>query len=194
MGIATARGGHDAVVAVAIGGSPALALDPTRLLEAPGPVRAVAVFLGVLLAGGALLRRFEPFVERAIDASTARPLRSMAYGLAAHLVVAFAAVYLASQLAGFSVSGRSVGGVGAVLGVGLLLLAGAVGFTVAGQIATGLRGRRRPMVGLVVGALGAAAVALVDPLVGGLVWLVVVSTGIGGPVRSWVHASAEHDV
>lgn len=193
MESATVPGAVDAVGAFTAGGGPAQAVDPARLLDAPGPVRAAVAFLVVLLAGGVLLWRFEPFVERSMEASTTHPLWSLGYGLAAQVVLAFGGVYLASQLAPIRISGWSAGGLGAIVGVGLLLLAGVVGFTVVGQIVVDRRAPRNRLAGLLVGSLVAGAAAIVDPLVGGLVWLVVVATGIGGPVRTWFHASSEHD-
>lgn len=170
--------------------APLQAVDPTGVLEAPGLVRGPIAFALVLLVGGALLWRFEPFVDRSIDASTDRPISSMAYGVAAHAVLAFVGIYLASQLGLVVVSGQSLTVVGYWVGFVSLAVAGALGFTVVGGAIVELGWERRRWHGLLVGALIAGGAGLVDPLLGGVVWLVVVSTGIGGPVRRWVHASA----
>lgn len=171
--------------------TPLQAVDLSLVLDLPGVVRAGAAFALVLVLGAVLLWRFGGVVDRAITASVDRPLSSLGYGVAAHATIAFFGAYAASQLAQLTVSGRSLVGVGVWLGIGLLAVAAAVGFTVVG-VATAEVGLGRPQWnGVVLGALVAGLAGLADPLVGGLVWLVVVSTGIGGPVRVWFHAAED---
>lgn len=129
----------------------------------PGAVDAV----GAATAGGVLLWRFEPFVERSMEASTAHSPWSPGYGLAAQVVPAFGGVYLASRQARIRVPGWSAGGLGAMVGVVLLSLTGVVGFTVVGRIIAALRGMRNRLAGRLVGPLVAGAAAFVDPLVVG---------------------------
>lgn len=180
----------DGGVAVAGAAGQLPAIDPTTVLDAPGLARAALAFALMVLLGGVLVWRFEPFVDRSIDASLERPLESIAYGVAAHVVVVFAGVYLVERLVQFTVFGVNTGGLGVLFGGVLLLLAGALGFTVVGTTVVGLAGARRHWRGLVVGALVAGSTAVVAPVLGAFVWLVVVSMGIGGPVRTWLHASA----
>jgi hypothetical protein len=185
--------GHSAVgaaLATGVGGVPLQAVDLTALSEMSGAVRAVVAFLLVLLLGGTLLWRFEPFVERSVDASMAQPLRSTAYGVAAHVVVVFAGVLLASKLAQYPIAGWNPAGVGLVLGLLVLVLVGSLGFTVVGSTVVELGGQPSRWVGLVVGACLAGGIAVVTPTVAWVAWLVVGSVGIGGAVRRWVNASA----
>lgn len=163
--------------------------DPTGLLDLPGFARGVIAFVVVLLLGGAFLWRYRGVVERSIDASTDRPLTSLGYGIAAHATLLFGAVYLASQLGVLTLSGRSLGPLGAWIGLVLLAAAAGLGFTVVGSAVVEFGWGRPRWNGLVLGAAGAGVAGVLDPLIGGLVWLVVVSTGIGGPVRAWFHAS-----
>lgn len=168
---------------------PALrAAIPSAVLDAPGAVRGLAAFVLVAALGGLMLWRYEPVVDRSIDASMARPLSSLAYGVAAHAVIAFGAGYLATQLAGFDLLGRNAGVVGLLVGLLLALLAGSLGFTVVGSTLAGLGGSLPRWSGPVVGALIAGVAGLLDPLHGGFLWFVVVSMGIGGAARRWLHA------
>lgn len=165
--------------------------DPSTLLELPGVVRAPIAFAAVLAFGAAVLWRFDGVVDRSIAASIDRPLSSLAYGIAAHATLVFAGVYLTSQFSQLTLSGRSLGLVGIWLGLVLLGFTAGLGFTVVGSAVVEHRWDRPRWQGLVVGALIAGLAGLVTPIVGGLVWLILVSTGIGGPVRSWIHASED---
>lgn len=171
-----------------------LAVDPTAIVDAPGPIRGAAAFVAVLLLGGGLRWRYGAFVGRSVDAALARPLWSIGYGVAAHAVVGFAAMYLADQVAQVDAVGRYAGDVGLLVGGLLVLLAGALGFTVVGGVILDLWGARDDWSGLVVGAVIAGAVAVAEPLLAGLAWIAIVSMGIGGPVREWLHASAVSDI
>lgn len=175
-------------------GVPLQAGDLATVTDASGVVRASVAFVLVLVLGGAFLWRFGPFVERSIDASMDRPLRSTAYGVAAHLVVVFGGVLLASKLSQYPVFGVNPAALGLALGLFLLLLVGSLGFTVVGSTVVELGGQPSRWVGLVVGALIAGGIAVVTPTVAWVAWLVVVSMGVGGAVRKWVHASAVSDV
>lgn len=176
------------VASLAASPPPMQAVDPSALLDAPGPTRALVAFAGVLVAGGLILWRADAFLDRAIEASMARPLVSLGYGVAANAVVAFGAVYLISQLAQLEAFGQSVGVVGVLLGAAIVLLAAALGLTVVGSTVVELAWHRDHRAGLVVGALLAGVGGLLDPLVGGLLLFVLVSMGIGGPARAWLHA------
>lgn len=168
--------------------------NPTGLVDLPGLVRGLLAFVVVLLLGGALLWRYDEVVERSIDASTDRPLSSLGYGVAAHATLLFAGIYLASQLGPLRLSGRSLGPLGIWVGVVLLAGAAGLGFTVVGSAAVERVGDRPRWQGLIVGAALAGVAGVVDPLVGGVVWVVAVSTGIGGPVRAWFLASEDADL
>lgn len=173
--------------------TPLQTVDPSLLLDLPGLVRAAVAFAIVLVLGAVILWRYGGLVDRSIDASIDRPLSSLGYGVAAHATIAFFAVYAASQLAPLTLSGRSLGSVGVVAGMALLGVVAALGFTVVGSAVVELRWGRHRWHGLVLGAALAGLMAFPDPLIGGLVWLVVVSTGVGGPVRRWFHAADDVD-
>lgn len=162
------------------------------LLDQPPLVRGPIAFGVVLLPGAAILWRWEAVVDRAIDASVDRPLSALGYGIAAHAVIVFVGIYLASRLSGVVLSGHSLAAVGLAIGVAAFGAAAALGFTVVGGAIVELRWGRRRWLGLLLGAVGAALAAIADPMVGGLVWLVVVSTGVGGSARRWLH-TAEGD-
>lgn len=181
----------DVVVA---GLTPMQTLGLDRFLGAPAPVRAVAAFVLVSAGGGLLRWRYEPFLDRSIDASMAKPVRAIAYGVAAHAVIAFAGVYLASQLAQSGIFGTNGALVAGVLGGFVLLLAGSLGFLVVGSILATLGGSWSPWVGVAAGGTIAGVAGLLDPGIGGLLWFVVVSMGIGGPARRWLHADAVDDL
>lgn len=169
--------------------------DPTVVLDLPGALRGPLTFAVVLLLGAAFLWRYGGLIDRSIDASVERPLSSLGYGVAAHATLLFAGAYLASQLAPLSLSGLSLGALGIWAGVVMLAAAAGLGFTVVGTAVVQLRWDRPRWQGLLVGAVLAGIAGGLDPLVGGLVWLVAVSTGIGGPVRAWFLAAedvAEH--
>lgn len=172
-------------------GSLILAVGPETILGASGPVRAAAAFLLVLVAGVALLSVDEAFVDRSLDATVTDPLRAVAYGLAAHMVVLFVGGYAFSQLA------RLAGAVPFVLALSVLLvvvplvvLAG-LGFAVVGGAVVEIAGASGPWSGLVLGAAAAALAALAEPpLLGAAAWVLVVSAGIGGATRRWFHGTA----
>lgn len=173
---------------------PLQTLNPADVVDLPGTVRGPAAFVLVFLLGVALSWRFEPFLGRSIDASMDRPLAAVFYGAAALGVVVFAGSYLATQLAQLPVPGRYGGAVGLAVGLLLVVVASALGFAVVGSMVVELWSGRRSSGGLVLGALVAGVAASMDPVVGGLLWFVAVSAGIGGPVREWLHASEGPDL
>lgn len=183
----------DGVVALAAASGPMQATELSTVLDAPGPVRALAAFVGVLVAGGIILWRADALLDRSIRTSMARPLVSLAYGVAANAVIAFGAVYLTNQLAQLEAFGQSAGVVGVFAGLAVVLLTGALGLTVVCSTVVELAWHRDHRVGLLVGAAVAGVAGLLDPLLGGLLLFVLVSMGIGGPARAWLHAD-ETDV
>lgn len=165
--------------------------DPISFLDLPGAVRGPILFVTILGLGTIALVRYGEVVDRTLDSSMDRPLKSLGYGVAAHATLVFAGAYITSQLAQLRVSGQSLASLGIWVGVLLLVVTAALGFTVVGLAAVemGLEGPRWQ--GLLAGAVLAGIAGALDPLVGGLIWVVVVSTGIGGPVRSWVWAAED---
>lgn len=169
------------------------ATDPTAMFGLPGFVRGPAAFAVVLIIGTALLWRYESLVERSIETSIERPLSSLGYGIGAHLTIIFFGVYAASQLGQVAPSGTPLASVGLWAGVAVLAVVAALGFTVVGAAVVEFRWGPRPWFGLLLGAVTAGLAGLASPLVGVVLWLVVVSTGIGGPVRNWFHAAEDVD-
>lgn len=171
--------------------APIQVADLAAVLELPRFVR-VPVAVGLIGALGAvLLWRYDGLVERSIDASTARPLSALGYGVAAHATLVFAGAYFTSQLAQLTLSGRSLAVLGLWIGGLILAVTAALGFTVVGTVLIELRGAKSRWQGLAVGAVLAGVAAAFDPLVGGVIWVIAVSTGVGGPVRNWVWAAED---
>lgn len=167
---------------------PVQAIEPTAVIDAP-PIRAVGSFVLVVLVGGVLLYRFDGFVDRSADMSMERPAVSTVYGVAAQGTVLLFGLYLFSQVMRFSTNALVVTVSGVVVAAAVVGLSG-LGLTVVGSLLTELTGKRRPWYGLVVGAaLGASAWLVPAASVGLAVWVLLVSIGIGGPTREWVHAS-----
>lgn len=176
---------------VSPGHTPLQMADLTWVLELSGIVRGPVAFGLVLAIGSVLLWRYEGVVDRSLDRSMARPLRSLGYGVAAHATLAFAGVYLTSQFAQLRISGQSLAPLGIGLGLLLLVVAAALGFTVVGLAVVEVGLERPRWQGVLAGAALAGVAGALAPVVGGLIWIVAVSTGIGGPVRAWVRASED---
>lgn len=179
---------------VSLAGTALQAASPGWLLALPAAARGAVAFATVLGLGAALRWRAPGALDRAVDAALDRPLSSLGYGVAAHGTLVFAGAYVTSQLAQLELAGRSLGPLGLWAGVGLLAVAAGFGFAATGTALVDLRGGDRGWTGVVVGAGLAGLAGVVDPLVGGVLWLVVAATGVGGPVRAWLFAAEEVDV
>jgi len=171
--------------------TPLSLVDPAALLDASAPVRAGIAVVAVLLLGGLLVYRYESLLDRSMEATNERPLAAVVYGLSAHLVMLFASIYLTSRVGETGFSELNAGTVGVLFLVTLLLSAAVVGFTVVGATLVELGGGHSRVAGPLAGAGIAGGAAVLGPVYGGVVWILVVSTGIGGPVRRWVHASVD---
>jgi 4-hydroxybenzoate polyprenyltransferase len=172
---------------VALPGLAVGSLEPSVVVDTPW-LRALGAFLLAVPVGMVLLRNYGSLVDRGVDASTDRPLVSTVYGVMAHLLLFFAAMVVSFQLASTGLDETVVLVVGvAVLGMVFLSLAG-FGLAVLGVWLVEFRGEGRPWHGLVAaGAIGAVGWLL--PLIAGIaVWMALVSVGIGGSARRWVHA------
>lgn len=165
--------------------------DPTAVFELPGILRGPFVFVVILLIGAGFLWRYDTLLERCIESSIERPLSSLGYGVAAHLTIAFFTLYGVSQLRQVEPSGVQLTNLGYLIGGVMLTVAAAIGFTVVGSAVVEFRWGERRGAGLLVGAVTAGLVSLAGPLLGGIVWIIVVSTGIGGPVRNWFNAAED---
>lgn len=182
---------RDGVVAV-------LGSDGVRALPDSGlpadwttaPLLTVTVVGSILALGVGLRWRYGPILDRSVDATLERPLTSLAYGIATHAAVAFAAVYLTARLRDVAFGGVWFGVLGPLVGVLMVLVTATVGFMVLGTILVGAVAESDTRTGLFVGALLGGVLTLLDPLSGAAAWLVLVSAGIGGFSRRWLTASA----
>lgn len=165
--------------------------DPTTFIELPRPVRGVIVFSLVLVLGAGIVWRYEPLLERGIGASMDHPLSALGYGVAAHLTIAFFSFYGMSQLQRVTSTEYPLATAGTILTVSVLFVFAAYGFTVVGKAVVERRGGYYRWAGLLLGATTAGVLALVDLEVGAVVWVAVVSVGIGGPVRNWFTATKD---
>lgn len=164
-------------------------VDVTALGGLPGYLKAAVSFVLVVLLGGLILHRSEPFVRRSLAALRERPYSAVPYGLMAYVVVLTVGLFGISQLGRAGVASTLVGRLAALLVVGVVASLTAFGFLVVGTLLTDLRGQGRPTHGLLVGAALSAVGWLVLPTAGGLaVWILVAAFGLGGAVRRWFHA------
>lgn len=180
----------DSVVAV-IGASPFEGLELVSIVDQPGWIRGVFAFGLVLALGTVVTLRFDNIIEDSIKASIKRPAAALGYGIAAHLTIVFIGLYLTNQLRYISYSGASAAVVGPLVGIALLVVVGSVGFTVTGTAIVETLWNGDGYHGVLLGAALAGIAAFLDPLLGALMWVVIVSLAVGGPIRHWVHASRD---
>lgn len=171
-----------------LGTSPGL--DVWTLFGTANPIRAVSVVLLVFLIGIGLMWWDDTLMDRSVDAAMARPVASLAYGLATHFAIALAGVLLTAKLGRLTLGGFFFGWLGVLVGVTLILVTATVGFSVVGIIVLGLLTDVDARGGVLLGAIIAGGVTLLDPLLGVATWLLVVSAGIGGFARKWLTADA----
>jgi predicted membrane channel-forming protein YqfA (hemolysin III family) len=169
-------------LALAVGG-----FDPSTFADTPW-LRAVAAFLLVVPAGLAVLGRYGGVVDRSVEASLESPFVSVVYGFLAHIVLFFVAGVLSTQLANTGLDPTVLqAGSSATLGVIFLALAG-LGFAVLGTWLVDLRGEGQRWHGFVAVAAVGAGVWLLPSVAGLVLWMLLVSVGVGGPTRRWIHA------
>ncbi|MFC7174704.1 hypothetical protein ACFR97_15370 [Haloplanus litoreus] len=162
--------------------------DVSALADA-GPFRAVASALLVLAVGAALRYRWPGAVDRAVDATLARPKRTPVYGVAAAAVGWLVVAYGFAQA--FRL-GNGLGTAAVVLGVGGVLAVSGAGFVVLGTTVVSVLDGEWTWTGPLVGAGISGLVWLALPLGPALVvWILLAATGLGGPTRRWVHASRQ---
>lgn len=181
-------------VEAAAGENLPVALGPATVVQAPPAARAAGAFVGVLALGALLVTRYGPVVDRGVAATLDRPAVSVGYGVATHLVIAFAALYLGTRVAESSTIGVNPDTVAFAVVVVLVGATGVVGFTVLGATALELWGARPGLGAPLAGAVLAALVVALDPATAPWLWLAAVSVGIGGPVRRWVNASLDEEL
>lgn len=176
-----------AAAALVPGVAAAQSVDPFGVTTVSVATRVVGSFLLVSLFGGALVVLADDAVEAAVDASMAAPLKSLAYGLLAPVMVLFFGFYGVLQLA--QVSGVAADLALVAIGVALFLLSG-LGFTVVGARLTELVGERRLWPGVAAGAALSAALWLLPWFALALLcWILVTAVGVGGPTAAWLNAS-----
>jgi hypothetical protein len=160
-------------------------------LDTAGRVLTAALIVGV---GTALLVRAETDLPaRAMRASNARPVRSLGAGVIAQGALLLAVVYGGSQLAqlrlgAFTMQSISLGLAAVVIGG-----VGVVGFAVVATAVAGLLSTPHAGATIVIAAGLAGVVMAVELRLAAVLWLVIVSWGVGGLIRRWFTASAERD-
>jgi hypothetical protein len=165
----------------------AAAVDPSVVTGTPW-LRAAVAFVLVVPFGVAILSRYGGLVERSVETSMGSPLVSVLYGFLTQVGLLFVGGVLSTQLAnaGLGTTTLTVGST-VVFGVVFLTLAG-LGFAVVGAWLVERRGAGPRWQGLgAVAAVGAAG-WLLPALLGTAIWVGLVSVGIGGPTRKWIHA------
>lgn len=173
---------------------PLQVLDPAGYEETGVVIRATAAFAVVVALGGLVIVRDESYIRESVEALVSNPLSSIGYGIVAHLVVAFGVAYVGSQVPAVGVSGVDLTTLSFGVGLVVLLSVAAVGFTVVGTTVFALWGESNVWAGLILGGMVASGLTVARPAVGAGLWLLLVSLGVGGRVRNWVHASALDDV
>ncbi|WP_251342542.1 hypothetical protein [Haloplanus halophilus] len=155
-------------------------------VPATAPVRAAAACVLVLAVGAALRYRWPDALDRAVDATLERPVRSPIYGVATAVLGWLVVAYAFGQAGRLgAVAGRAA----AVVGTGGALVVAAAGVVVVGTTAATVVGEDA-WTGPLVGASVSGLVWLALPAAAALgVWLLVAAVGIGGAARRWIHAS-----
>lgn len=165
----------------------ATAVDPSTVTGTPW-LRATVAFVLVVPVGVAILGRYSGLVDRSVETSIGSPLISVLYGVLTHVGLLFIGGVLSTQLAnaGLGTTALTIGST-VVFGAVFLTLAG-LGFAVVGSWLVKRRGAGPRWQGLgAVAAVGAAG-WLLPALLGAVVWVLLVSVGVGGPARNWIHA------
>jgi len=161
-------------------------------LDTAARVLTAAVVVGVGTA--LLLQSRADLPTRAMRASNARPFRSLGAGVIAQGALLLAVVYGGSQLAqlrlgAFSMQSISLGLAAVVIGG-----VGVVGFAVVATAVAGMLSTSHVGATVSIAAALAGVVMAVELRLAAVLWLVIVSWGVGGLIRRWFTASAERDV
>ena len=160
-------------------------------LDTAGRVITAAIVIGT---GTALLVRADTDLPaRAMRASNARPVRSLGAGVLAQGALLLAVLYGGSQLAQLRLGAITMQSISLGLAAVVIGGVGVVGFAVVASAVAGML--NDPGVGATVAiAAGLAAVVMaVELRLAAVLWLAIVSWGVGGLVRRWFTASAERD-
>jgi hypothetical protein len=160
-------------------------------LDTAGRVITAAIVIGT---GTALLVRADTDLPaRAMRASNARPVRSLGAGVLAQGALLLAVLYGGSQLAQLRLGAITMQSISLGLAAVVIGGVGVVGFAVVASAVAGML--NDPGVGATVAiAAGLAAVVMaVELRLAAVLWLAIVSWGVGGLVRRWFTASAERE-
>ena len=171
--------------------SPIIQVTELMQLDTAGRVITAALVIGT---GTALLVRADTDLPaRAMRASNARPVRSLGAGVIAQGALLLAVLYGGSQLAQLRLGAITMQSISLGLAAVVIGGVGVVGFAVVATAVAGMLGD--PGVGATVAiAAGLAAVVMaVELRLAAVLWLVIVSWGVGGLIRRWFSASAERD-
>jgi len=167
-------------------------VDPSVVIDAPGPARGIVSFVLTILFGGFVLYRYGSRVDDALAASTAKPLMSIIYGFAGFGLTLFMSGFLLTQLITVAGARTLVVAGGLAIGGAVVCTLGGAGFVVVGVWLARTLGAQDPWIGLVaVGAGTALAWAVLPWMAAAVVWIATAAAGIGGPTRLWIHQDSE---
>ena len=160
-------------------------------LNAASRMLTAAIIVG---AGTAVLMRAETDLPaRAMRASNARPVRSLGAGIIAQGALLLAVLYGSSQLAQLRVGAITMQSISLGLAAVVIGGVGVVGFTVVATAIAGIVSAPQAGGTIVIAAGLAGVVMAVELRLAAVLWLVIVSWGVGGLIRRWFTASAERD-
>lgn len=169
-------------------------LDPTIVLDASGPVKAVGSFAIVLLIGTVLRSRFGRHIDRAVGDVIDQPKVAVFYGILAYGLLVLGGLYANDMLIQTGTIDTPVGSaVFALLTLGVLIVT-SIGYVILGTLLTEIWSIGGYRLGPVFGAVISALPWLILPFTAGIIaWLALASFGIGGRTRTWVHTTRAAD-
>ncbi len=160
-------------------------------LDAASRMLTAAIVVG---AGTAMLIRAETDLPtRAMRASNARPVRSLGAGVIAQGALLLAVLYGSSQLAQLRLGTITMQSISLGLAAVVIGGVGVVGFTVVATAVAGMLSAPQAGATVAIAAGLAGVVMAVELRLAAVLWLVIVSWGVGGLIRRWFTASAERD-
>lgn len=164
-------------------------LAPGVRSELSRPIRGLASFVLVLVAGAVVLRLRQGYVDESINAILASPMTAVLYGIAGYVIVGIVGLYGATTLARLSVAGGVFVRIAILVSSAFVLVLTSFGFLVVGTLFTDILSNRQPALGLLIGAsLSAVLWVLLSPAGSIVSSLAIAAFGIGGAARLWIHS------
>jgi hypothetical protein len=170
-----------------------LSIQVSELVQLDTAARVITAALVIGTGTALLVRADTDLPARAMRASNARPVRSLGAGVLAQGALLLAVLYGGSQLAQLRLGAITMQSISLGLAAVVIGSIGVVGFAVVATAVAGML--NDPGAGATVAIAGglAAVVMAVELRLAAVLWLVIVSWGVGGLVRRWFTASAERD-